>query len=196
MDEGKDLLTRIDWGAYYFFRFQARNHPALADLLQVASPTALAIAAGVVLLLALVVFALRRQLRAALVALLVFAAAAPAVEWLRHAIARRRPDDAENLLGAENMLGSYPASGVFLFTLALILLAIALGSGRSRRQRLSVGVATAVLIVGVSLSQFLLGLHFVTDVVGALLGGGGCALVAWLVGTPRVPGPETQARPM
>ena len=186
-----DPLRDVDLGAYYFFRFQANHHPQLVPVLQGIDALAGYVAAAVLLLLAVLTFCLRGRPRAGVAAVLVAVVGAAVIESLRHLIARRRPDDAQDLLGAAAMLGSYPAGGVFLFTMTLLLFASALGIGAPRGNRVALGLVAALLIVGVCLAELMLGLHYVTDVVGGMLGGSACAILTWSLAARPIP--ETAA---
>jgi membrane-associated phospholipid phosphatase len=180
-----DLLKEIDAGAYYFFRFQASQHPEVVSVVQEVEPFLGYIAAVVLLGLTAVVCCVRGRPQAAAVSIAVFAVAVAAIEGLRHAIARRRPEDAQDMLGTADMAGSYPARGVFLLALTLLLLTFALAAGAPRWLRVLLSLAAALLIAAACVSQLFLGLHFVSDVLGGLLGGGACALLAWLLAAPR-----------
>jgi undecaprenyl-diphosphatase len=178
-----DPVKAVDSGAYYFFRNLAEHHRALEGFVRLVEASSCLVGAGVLLLLAVGVFCLRRRWRAAVVSIAATVGAALVVEGLRQLIARARPDAAQDYLGAEE-LGSYPARHVFLFTMTLLLLTWALASGARRWLSVMLSVLAAVLIVAVSLSQFFLGLHYVSDVLGGLLGGSACALLAWQLALP------------
>jgi undecaprenyl-diphosphatase len=190
---GMDPFKAVDTGANYFFRNLAEHHRGLEARVQAVDLGSGYVAAAVLLLLAVIVFCLRGHYRTAAVAVAVSAAAVLVVEGLRRLIARPRPDAAQDYLGAEE-LGSYPAQGVFLFTMTLLLLTFALASGARRWVRVVLSFSAALLIVAASLMQFFLGLHFVTDVLGGLLGGGACALLTWLLSGPHSQTPETVAK--
>ncbi len=174
-----DALETVDWGAYYHFRYLAGQHPQLLPAAELVNSLTHHAVLGVLIVFTLLALWLYGRPRTAVVGLATFLAGIVVAEGLRGLIARRRPDDAENLLGPDGMVGSFPAVGVLLFTLTALLLTFALWeTGLGRTGRVLSTAAAAVLIVAVCLSQFFLGLHFVTDVVAGLLGGLVFALLA------------------
>jgi undecaprenyl-diphosphatase len=189
-----DKIKGIDAGTYYFFDFVGKQYRDILPVMELANSLAGYVGSVVLLVLAVIVFVVRGRKSLGVVSLIVFAIAAAGGEGLRHLIARRRPDDAQDMLGAANMIGSYPAVGVLLFTLALILLTVALTIGAPRLRRVLLSVLAALIIVLVCLSQFFLRLHFMTDVVAGLMGGSACALLTWLLVPPtRVSDPGLNA---
>jgi membrane-associated phospholipid phosphatase len=180
-----DPMRSVDWGAYYFFDFLAQQHPRIVPVMQVLNQLAGYAAAAILICATTALFAVRRQLWAAVMTLASYALTLALVEATRLLVARPRPDEAEALVGPEDMLGSYPARGIFLFTMALLSLTFAWWPAK-RRRRVLLSLLVALLLIGTSLSQLVLRLHFVTDVVGGLFGGTACALLPHLlVSTPR-----------
>jgi undecaprenyl-diphosphatase len=147
-------------------------------------------------LVAAVILMARGRGRAGILTLAVAGLGYFAVTMMQGAIARERPPDARNLVSADEMLHSFPARNVFLFTLAIALLMFALWDitpGRLLRGVLVV-VSTG-LVVLLCLSQFYLGLHFVTDVVAGLVGGLLLALLARSLSPPPATSPGSAAGP-
>ena len=132
-----------------------------------------------ILLLVVVVFLVRGRTRSAQVSLAALVIGLILVETMRHTVGARRPGNAETFLAPEEMTRSFPARSVLLFTLAGVLLIFAAwGALSSTWMRLMVTVVMVVVVLGVALSQLMLQLHFVTDVVGGLFGGLTLALLA------------------
>src|SRR5688500_15135452 len=118
-------LDGLDHGTYYFFRFQARQAPALEPLMVAggeyfACPWTMSAVAVVVL--GLLLFQGRKG--TALIAAGVLAVAAAILAGLPLVLWRRRQEDAQNYL--THMTSSYPSRGVFLVMLVGILLGLAL----------------------------------------------------------------------
>ena len=173
-----EAIKGIDHGGYYFFRHKAQHHPDFVPIMQAGDWLGSLWVVALLMALALLLFVARGSTRAALVALLFFVFGIVLVEALRYLVPGKRPEDAQNLLGGDEMLRSFPARSVFLVTLAGALLVAALWrllDGAILRVAMAAGVA--LLVVWVSLSQLFLGLHFVTDVVAGLAGGLALALL-------------------
>jgi membrane-associated phospholipid phosphatase len=76
------------------------------------------------------------------------------------------------------MLGSYPSASVLLFMLAMFLLGFAIwGLTQRAFWRGFYVVLATTLTVWVCMSQFFLALHFLTDVLGAIVG---ATLIGWI----------------
>ena len=121
-----DGIESLDWGTYAHFRYQAQKFPGILSFMQIAYYFSGYIGVSVLIVLTTLLFWLQSNRRAALVTLLAFAFSAGLIEAIHALVPRRRPPDAQNFLGTDAMLGSYPATPVFLFTLCAILLGIAL----------------------------------------------------------------------
>jgi undecaprenyl-diphosphatase len=174
-----DPFERLDWATYYFFRFQANRAPFLHDVITLGDwlggYAAIALVTAVAVAVALV--GSRWRLAGAIVMALVFGVLL--VEGTRLATQRPRPPDAQNFLPGAAASPGFPSRGVFLAAVAWLLLAVALERPSWRRgKRVGVYAGAALLIVCVCLSQLLLGLHFLTDVLAGLAGGVGLALLA------------------
>jgi len=174
-----DLFKEVDAGGYEAFQHLTKQQPELLTPMQLGTWISGYIGVGCLLLLAVVVFVVRGRTRSAQVSLAAFVIGLILVETMRHTVGARRPGNAETFLAPEEMTRSFPARGVFLFTLAGVLFIFAAwGALASTWTRLLVAVVVVVLVLGVALSQLMLQLHFVTDVVGGLFGGLALALLA------------------
>ena len=186
-----DAIESLDWGVVSNFGFTLNNYPKLLLLFKGAYYLGSYTGAGAIVIVALAMFLRQRSYRAALATAACFALAVGVFEVVRFVVPRRRPEDAQNLLGADGMLGSYPSS-VMLFMLSVNLLGCAvwdlLPAAAIRRRSLYALLAT-LLTVWVCLSHMYLRIHFFSDVLGGLAAG---ALFSWLgyrcIG-PSVPKP-------
>jgi membrane-associated phospholipid phosphatase len=174
-----DAIESMDWGAYAHFRFAGQQQPQIVHWMRNnVYPLGSYLSVGFLLLIALLLLLGQKRRRAALVGVLTFLAAIALIELTHFVVPRRRPPDAQNFLGPNAMLGSYPSSSVFLFMLVVILVGFAMWEPlRSNWLRGVYVLAAGVLTVGVCLSQFFLCVHFVTDVIGAFAG---AALFGWI----------------
>ncbi len=173
-----DLLKSMDYGGYYFFDWAAIHNPVLADIMLPARWVG-SYGAGVVSLLAVVCLVAQRRIPAALISFGALAAGILGVEILRYAVAAHRPANAQHLVNAAEMMRSFPAREVFAFSLAGTLLILAAWPSlpnTALRVLLTAGIVA--LMFWVALSQLVLGLSFVTDVMGGLAGGLAVALLA------------------
>jgi undecaprenyl-diphosphatase len=187
-----NLLQGMDNGAYYFFRHKASHYPELEAVMQVGDALGSLFLIGVLAGLAVLLFLVRGESRSAGIATGSFVVGLLLVEALHYLIPGRRPEDAQNLLGSDEMLHSFPARSVFLLTLAGILFLYALGpSLQGRWMCFLMTTCVVVLVLWVCLSQLLLGLHFVTDVLAGLAGGLALGLLGALSLAP--PAPQTPA---
>jgi undecaprenyl-diphosphatase len=190
-----DLFEGLDWGTYYFFRFQANSAPHLQGLMQIGDLIGSYL--GAVVLLPLAVAATRQsgRWRMALVVVAAFFFGGMLVEGTKVATQRPRPLDAQNILGTPEMSSSFPSRAVFLAAFAWLILAAALERRTTRKSfRIAIYLAAAPGIVFVCVSELWLGLHFVTDVLAGLAGGIGLALVArWAALEPASFNPEPTA---
>lgn len=174
-----DAIESMDWGAYAHFRFMGQQAPPIMEWTRDnLYPLGSYVNVGFLLLIALLLLLGHNKGRAAGIAVLTFVAAIALIELTHFVVPRRRPPDAQNFLGPDAMLGSYPSSSVFLFMLVMILLGFALWVPlRTGRLRSVFVLAAGLLTVGVCLSQFFLCVHFVTDVIGGFVG---AALFGWI----------------
>jgi membrane-associated phospholipid phosphatase len=172
-----DNIVSLDWGVYYHFDLAGQRDPALFDFMQPARHLGSYAGTAVFLAAAILLFLVRGRIRSAIVATSSMALAVLLIECVQFLVPRRRPTNAQNWLGEGATSGSYPSSDVFLFTLAMILLGMAIWGFKPRAvwRALFLAVAAA-LTVWVSLSQFVLPLHFFSDVLGGLAG---AACVGW-----------------
>jgi undecaprenyl-diphosphatase len=174
-----NLLKDVDRGAYFSFSDTIQQNPPLAQLMQLGDLLGGYLSAGILVVLALALFLAQRRFRAASIALIAFLAGMLIIELIRHTLSAPRPADAQKLVDAEEMLRTFPAQKVFDIELAAILLVYATWAvlpGRTMRLLLT-AIAT-LLVLWVAMSQLMLGLHFVTDVLAGLVGGLGLALAA------------------
>jgi hypothetical protein len=165
-----DALAARDWGVYYHFRFVAKHHPEIMPAMELAYYISTYVGAATLVLLAAILFLLQGKRRSSLVVLTTFGAAILLVEGLHSLIPSPRPPDAQNWLGPDAMQGSYPSSGVLMFLLSVILLGFAVwGMVGPWLRGLYVAVGTG-FTVWVCMSQFFLGIHFLTEVIGGIIG--------------------------
>jgi membrane-associated phospholipid phosphatase len=170
-----DAIAELDWGVYAHFDF--KPHPGVVRFMQYADALSGYIGVGILLAIAVMLFLLQGKRRSALVALASVGAAIGLIQAARYLVPRPRPHNAENVLAAQEMLGSYPSPSVFLFMLMMILIGLAVWDlARRPWQRGLYVVVAAALTVWVCMSQFFLALHFLSDVLGAMAG---AALVGW-----------------
>lgn len=182
-----DAIDTIDWGAYAHFTFIAAKYPESIRFLQSFYFTITYVVLAALGAIVLLLFALQKRLRDALVASLAVLFAMGIIEFCRLMIPRRRPPDAQELVGVHDMLGSYPAMSVFLFMLLVILIGFALWPWlRSGVSRTIFVVVAAALTVAVAMLQFILAIHFVSDVVGGIVG---AAIVGFVVAKLLAPAP-------
>jgi undecaprenyl-diphosphatase len=174
-----DPFEGLDWGTYYFFRFQANRAPDLQGLMQFGEWLGSYVATALVLAAAIVATPRTDRWRTAAALVIAFFVGAMLIEGLRLVIPRQRPPDAQNVLETSEMLAGFPSRAAFLTAFAWLVLAAALGRWNGGKAfRVAMNVAAAAVIVFVCLSQLWLGLHFVTDVLAGLAGGIGLALLA------------------
>jgi len=174
-----DAIDTIDVGAYAHFTFVASNYPEIIQFVKSYNYVSVYVILIGPMAAVFALFVWQKRMRAALVTAMGFVVSMGIIEACRLLVPRRRPDDALELVGANDMIGSYPSAGVFLFILLMIYVGLALWPWlrSSVARSLFVGVAAA-LTVGVAMFQFFLALHFVSDVVGGLMG---AAIVGFVV---------------
>src|SRR6516162_7244932 len=172
-----DAIESLDWGVYSHFRFQIQQYPAVLPIMQVAYYLSSYVGVCIGLSIAVILFLAQGKRRSALVALISFASSVGLIAVVRFVVPRRRPEGAENWLGPDAMVGSYPSAGVFLFMLAMILIGFALWDLTRPWIRGAYVLIAALLTGWVCLSQFFLAIQFLTDVLGGIAG---VALIAWI----------------
>jgi diacylglycerol kinase family enzyme/membrane-associated phospholipid phosphatase len=128
-----------------------------------------------------------RQLAVALVLMVVLGWGGSALAKL--AFARPRPPQALDLLTADGY--GYPSGHL----IAVTALSVAVGATlavtrRSVRVRFLWQVGAGLVVLAVAVDRWLLGAHYVTDLVAGLLQGGLAALVALIAAGVRVPVPH------
>ena len=179
-------LSRVD------HRWLARPLDPMSATAQIAAAFALLTWPGVTYatLLAVAWWASRRRLRSLSIALVLMVA----LGWggsalVKLVLGRPRPAQALPLLTSHGY--AYPSGHV----IAASVLAIGIGatfavSRRSVQARLLWQLGAAVWVVAVAVDRWLLGAHYLTDLVGGLLLGGLAALVALILAGVRVPVPH------
>jgi membrane-associated phospholipid phosphatase len=173
-----EVINELDWGVYAHFRYQIGLHPELLPIMQAAYYLSDYLGIGVLFSLAAALFLIQGKRRSAQVTALSLALALALVFGVRFLVPRLRPPDAQVWLGAEDMRGSYPSAGVFLFMLAMIFIGFAVwGLARSRWLRGLYVVVAALLIAWVCVSEFFLAIHFLSDVLGGMAG---ATLIGWI----------------
>jgi membrane-associated phospholipid phosphatase len=166
-----DAIDTIDWGAYAHFAFVAQKHPGVAEFMSF--PYYISTYAAVLAIMASVCifFLLQNRSRAALATSLGLIFSMGIIEFCRLLVPRVRPPDAENWLGPNERLGSYPSAGVFLFMLTMIFLGFALWRWLPTvGMRLLFVLLAVALTVSVAIGQLFLALHYVSDIVGGIVG--------------------------
>ena len=164
----RELLPSIDNGAYYAFSEAFHGTPELLQLLRVIiwGGSLLMVTTACILLLT------HGRARAVAPATATFVIGVVAVLAVQYLLPIRRPDNAARMIVGTPVLHSFPAGDVFAFTLAGVLLIAAAWTSLHRRlPRLLLALVAILLILGVALSQIMLGLHYVTDVAAGLFGG-------------------------
>ena len=174
-----DLLNGIDYGAYAFFGFQLNQHPELRPFFE----TAAHIFACPWFLIPLAIAALallamqKRELTFVLAAAALLMGFA-VVEGVQSVHSRVRPADSQNHPELVRQAASYPSRGVFFLVLAGSLVAYSAETFFSKRRwKILVHALVIVPILWLCLSEIALGLHFVTDIIAGITGGGGLALL-------------------
>ena len=141
-------------------------------------------------LLALAIWAYRRRLRQLAVSLVLVVALGWGGAGLAKIIIRRpRPDGALDLLTAHGF--AYPSGHLT----GVVACSIAVGATfavtrQSVRARLTWYVGATVLVVAVGLDRWILGAHYVSDLVGGLLFGGLVGTASLIIAGVKVPVPH------
>ncbi len=178
------LFDGLDWGTYYFFRFQANHLPALGDLMRAGPWLGSYLALALLAALTVAITPARRRWRTALVVLAATLLGVVLVEGLKLVTDRPPPPDAQATLGSAGLSSSFPSQAVFMAAFGWAILGHALAQRTSRRwPGLGAYVGAALAIVFVCVSELWLGLHFVTDVIAGLTGGLALALSAFWAGS-------------
>ena len=173
-----DRIEAFDWAVYSHFAFQISNSPGLEEFMQWAYTASGYVGTTALMLTACVLFLAQGKRRSALVAMLSYASAVLLIYAIRFTVPRARPEKAVNWVGPDDMVGSYPAPGIFLFMIDAILIGFAVWNLTPRfwLRALYILVATA-LSVWVCMSQFVLPIHFLTDAIGGMAG---ATLIGWI----------------
>lgn len=170
-----DFLQGIDWGAYAAMRFQANRLPALVSGLHILHLIGLW---GWIPLLGLLALPwrngglARRQAYAMLAVAIVGLICMEAVRWTAD---RRRPPDAEILLGPQ-MGKAFPNVPAFAFPMAGILAVSAWSLVGGKRAAIAY-LFVAFLACIIATAELFLGLGFVSDVITGLAGGVGFGML-------------------
>ncbi len=182
-----DSFQGLDWGTYVYFRYQANHAPLLTVLMEIGDGLGTLWGVAALTLLAVAASRFWGSARKAGVVLAATVSAFILVEGIQRALPRSRPPDAQNYLGADGMSSSYPSRAVFLTACAALLAAYAL-EPLCKKPLALVGLyaLAGIAIIWVTVSQLWLGLHFLTDVLAALAGGIGTALLGRLA-AERIP---------
>lgn len=173
-----DAIEALDWGAYADFSFKSEKYPVIVPVMSTGVSLGNYVVIAILLIIALALYLAKKKYRSAIVALICFALSIGLIALVRFLVPRRRPENAERWLGPDAMQGSYPAASVFLFMLAMILIGFALWNWTENRlYRGSFVIVATLWTVWVCMSQMFLGLHFLTDILGAIVG---ATLMSWL----------------
>ena len=164
-----EVIEAIDIGAYRHFHHQLGKQPELQPIMEIGYYLSNYIAVGILFSLVALLFLLQGRRQSARVTAISLAFALTLLFAVRFLVRRMRPPDGENWLGPNDMEGSYPSGGVFLFMLAMIFLGFAIWNWARRPWQRGLYVLTATLLtVWVCLSQLFLSVHYVTDIIGAM----------------------------
>lgn len=144
-----DRIEQLDWGVYSFFVFLANKSPEIPQLLHVewAAKAGDYLVPAAIVAVALTLLLIRRRQRDAMLSILAFGLAIGTIELTKWIVPRKRPEDARNLIPDADMLGSYPSSSVFLFTLSMVLLGFALWDVLTAVWQKALFVLVAALLV-------------------------------------------------
>jgi undecaprenyl-diphosphatase len=176
----------LDYGTNYTFQFLARETPLdLGPLMRVGDWLGSYLATAVVLAVAMAWTPRAWRPRMAGAIVVAFLLGSLLVEGASMAVQRPRPQNAQNILGAQAD-SSFPSRAVFLAGFAWPTLALALERRLGgKMSRTAVYALAALAVVFVCISELWLSLHYVTDVLAGLSGGLGLALlVRWALATP------------
>lgn len=179
-----DALRALDWGAYFHFRFLSSHAPWADQLMQIIDMLGSYVVVSLCVLVAFGFWIRADRLKSAVLLLLFFAIAVGLTEGLRILVARPRPEDAQNLLSGENLLGSFPAKGILLFSFSI--LQVAASACKGFVSKLGWTGVCAVSIGLVAFSEMFLGLNFLSDVIAGMAVGVCLSLLAIDVGKPAL----------
>ncbi|MBI3407790.1 MAG: phosphatase PAP2 family protein [Planctomycetes bacterium] len=187
-------LRKLDHGTYAFFSHEFKPDSALLELFKSLTFLGTYWVVAAVALAAVAIALLAGRFRSSLVIAVCFVIAVGLAEGLNLATERRRPNDAQRFVAAQNMASSFPARAVLLSTYSWLALAMALESAGFRK-RLTLGFSALALlaILVVCMTQLILSLHFLTDILAGLAGGAALALLAKHFGTRPAALPVTTA---
>ena len=175
-----DAIEALDWGVYADFSFKSGKFPVIVPVMHAAEYLSNHVSIGIFLLISLGLLLAQGKYRSAAVALISFVVSIGLIVAVNFLVPRRRPENAEEWLGPNDMHGSYPAASVFLFMLTMILIGLAVWSLTQRASyRALYAAAGTLLTVWVCMSQMFLALHFLTDILGALAGATLMSLLAF-----------------
>ena len=171
-----DKIEALDVGVYS--HFDQLLSSGLAELLKPAVYLSGYVAVGSLFFLSVLILLLQGRRRSAL-----FAALAPAVAFavlfgIRFLVPRRRPNNAGKWIEVTDLTGSYPAAGLFLFMVAVIVLGAALWRISGIWLRFAYVMVAWTLTAYVCMAELMLSLHFLTDIIGALVA---AAALGWIV---------------
>lgn len=121
--------------------------------------------------------ALRGRGEAALALLSVCAVETVAVEWMKEAFARVRPDPARHLDQVTSL--AFPSGHAAHPATLLLLGAAYLREGAARDMRIALWPTVALAVTLIGVSRVMLGVHWPSDVLGGWLIGAGFAAIGW-----------------
>jgi undecaprenyl-diphosphatase len=161
-------LMQVDEAVAQAVNVQMAARPALVDVVgvvtDIGSETAVRVLTGLVVVAAL----LLRRYRAAAYVLICWVVEYVVENGLKHVIGRERPVVPVEFVHATT--GSYPsghAMAITVLAVSVVVLLVGLVDRRWWRWLLMAGAAA--VIVAVAVSRVLLGVHYPSDVVGAML---------------------------
>lgn len=173
------IRGQLDGGTYDFFRYFGNEHQCITSMARWFSCLGSYWFASLLLLTGLLLLGRQAKNRTIIAILACYILGVAATEDLVLATQRMRPAAAERFVGTSGIFGSFPARSVYLFSFGWLALGLALDhSGLRKRALVGFGLCAAVLIVLMCLSQLILCVHFVTDIIAGLALSGAMILLA------------------
>lgn len=171
-----DAIDGMDDAAAAFFGFHASK--PVVEFMKPAYYISSYVGVAAIVVVVVMVLLAQRRVRPAVVVAAAFGLAVAAIELTRWAVPRARPQDAVAFLGPDARYGSYPAAGVLLFIFCVFVLGHAVRNQLSTPwSRAGFVAVAAMMAVWVCMSQFFLGIHYLSDIIGGIAGG---VLFGWV----------------
>jgi undecaprenyl-diphosphatase len=169
-------VTRVDRdAAVHLVRF-AKDRPWLASALRIVSFLGKPITLGIAVAIAAAFVARRGRVRLALYLVVTAIGGGLVDSGVKILVNRPRPDIPDPLIYASGK--SFPSGHAMSATVTYGALLLVFLPILSRRARVAAFVGTGLLILLIGLSRLLLGVHFISDILGGYVLG-----LAWLIGS-------------